>query len=894
MYHHNLTDILFLAANHGFRFVPAAGPDWKGDFDRGKQPLKSIHEATADPAVLTAWAEKYKGCNWLYVPGDGQAVLDVDPRHGGDVLLAELEREHGPLPRAPQVRTGRGDGGRHRHFAVPGGLSFDADLRGNHGLTLSCGGKRGFVVPPCRHALGGQYVWELAPWDAPPAPCPGWLLALAGEKAPPVPRAPAPVAADDDTGGDDLEFVWGGGARLAAHPGSVAKSLGGEGRRPTLVSLLGRELGLGRAADDLEPEVLAWAGRCTPPLDEREALRQLDSMARRDAARHGDGRQHHTTTRSKPERQGDTGPAVSVGAGERRNPVAVPAVGPTGPFIPSLAANGDWPVLYPDALHGLPGQVVRAIAPETEADPAGVLLSLLACVGAAVGRSPRFQVGADAHRANLFACLVGDTASGKGQCWGLSRWLLERACPDWLAGGVSYGLSTGEGLIEALADPPASGDDAPADPPERALLAYETEFAKCIRAMRREGNTLSAVIRAAWDGSPLESLTKAKAKASNAHVGVLANITPEELRKLLADSPDIANGFANRFLWAVVKRQRLLPDGGDVRVLEPLVKPLADAVAAAREVRAALRRSAEARDLWHAVYPSLKVARPGPYGLATERACPQVMRVALLYALMDGSADIREDHMNAALAVWRYCDASARLIFGGGTAGVGSPTAQPVREEPLAVRVLGLIQARPGVGRTQMHEHLGNRVKAGALNEALTWLEGNRHAHRRSVSTGGRPAECWWPGPDSEGGAKEGEYATADGPAGDLPSFVWAAPAEAKDEHPADATDDFPSFAEAGEGRADGEMGVVVPPDTGERVCPAKYPDAETLEKAIRASGGRVVKHDDGRCELELVKPDPDIEAGWRRWRAEIAATYLTESQFLAELEKDRPHRRTG
>src|SRR4051812_29393081 len=104
----SLREVIFLAQNHGFRFVPAAGSDWQGDFDCGKQPLISIHRASADPEQIKAWTQTYRTCNWLYVPADGQAVLDIDPRHGGDKLVQELEAKHGKLPRTAKARTGGG------------------------------------------------------------------------------------------------------------------------------------------------------------------------------------------------------------------------------------------------------------------------------------------------------------------------------------------------------------------------------------------------------------------------------------------------------------------------------------------------------------------------------------------------------------------------------------------------------------------------------------------------------------------------------------------------------------------------------------------------------------------------------------------------------------------
>ena len=119
----------------------------------------------------------------------------------------------------------------------------------------------------------------------------------------------------------------------------------------------------------------------------------------------------------------------------------------------AVAGEADgWPVLGDDAYHGLAGDDRRAIAPETEADPAGVLLSLLSGVGNAVGRTPYFVAGADTHHANLFAAIVGNTASRKGAGLSVVKWLMQRAEPEWYGNHLGYGLSSGEGLIERVRD----------------------------------------------------------------------------------------------------------------------------------------------------------------------------------------------------------------------------------------------------------------------------------------------------------------------------------------------------------------------------------------------------------------------------------------------------------
>ena len=63
---------------------------------------------------------------------------------------------------------------------------------------------------------------------------------------------------------------------------------------------------------------------------------------------------------------------------------------------------------------------------------------------------------------------------------------------------TSTGLSSGEGLIWALRDP--SGADPRAKDPR--LLVVEAEFASVLKAIARDINTLSPVLRSAWDGRP--------------------------------------------------------------------------------------------------------------------------------------------------------------------------------------------------------------------------------------------------------------------------------------------------------------------------------------------------------------------------------------------------------
>ena len=82
-----------------------------------------------------------------------------------------------------------------------------------------------------------------------------------------------------------------------------------------------------------------------------------------------------------------------------------------------------WPKALPsEAYCGLIGDIVKAIEPETESDPAAVLLQVAVAFGALVGRGPHVRVEGDEHHPNLFALLVGDTSKArKGTSWGRVR-----------------------------------------------------------------------------------------------------------------------------------------------------------------------------------------------------------------------------------------------------------------------------------------------------------------------------------------------------------------------------------------------------------------------------------------------------------------------------------------
>jgi hypothetical protein len=374
-----------------------------------------------------------------------------------------------------------------------------------------------------------------------------------------------------------------------------------------------------------------------------------------------------------------------------------------------------WPSLDPAAHHGIAGRVMRTLEPHTEADPVGLLLTFLTAAGNIIGLGPHAIADAMPHPARLFVVLVGRTSKArKGSALAQIRRLLALVDPTWAAGCILPGLASGEALIAEVRDGTGDGDLGVAD---KRRLVLEPELARLLAVAGRQGSTLSHVIREAWDGHPLKNRTKHQALvASGAHISVLAHITREELLRRL-DDVEIANGFANRFLFALVRRSKKLPEGGslDPAALDDLARQVGVAFERAYRV-GTLTRSPAAREVWAKAYEDFGDGDEGLAGAVTARAEAQALRLSVAYALLDGSALIEVKHLEAALAVWNYCEASAYTIFGDATG------------DPVADTLLAAIReaVENGLDGTEQHRVFGGHVSATRLAMARTLLEGKR------------------------------------------------------------------------------------------------------------------------------------------------------------------------
>jgi hypothetical protein len=415
-----------------------------------------------------------------------------------------------------------------------------------------------------------------------------------------------------------------------------------------------------------------------------------------------------------------------------------------------LKTERQWPKPPADqAFHGIAGEIVRTIEPHTEADPSALLFQLLGGFGNLIGRGLYTIADGARHGCNLFAAIVGVSSKGrKGTAWNHVRRVLEAIDSEWAGRRIQGGLSSGEGLIWGVRDPievqqPIRENkriveyQAVTEDPgvsDKRLLIVEPELAATLRVMAREGSTLSTTIRQAWDTGELRVLTKnSPAQATAAHISIIGHITRDELLRFLT-STDTANGFANRFLWICSRRSKSLPEGGNIQSVDfaPLTRRLAEVSSVARNA-GELQRDDGARNIWCKVYGALSDGKPGLLGSVTGRSEPQVLRLSLLYALLDGARAISTPHMLAALAAWDYCESSAEFIFGDS---LGYPEAD---------RILAALRANTeGLTRTEIRDLFGRNQREPVIQAALTALEEHGLACRDTLQTGGRPTERWF------------------------------------------------------------------------------------------------------------------------------------------------------
>ena len=267
---------------------------------------------------------------------------------------------------------------------------------------------------------------------------------------------------------------------------------------------------------------------------------------------------------------------------------------------------------------------------------------------------------------------------------------------------------------------------------EKRRLIVENEFGQALKAMKRTGNTLSAILRQVWDCSPLGIMARSnRDRCEHPHISIVASITNDELQSLI-NQVDKKNGLLNRFLVVCAKRGRVLPHGGKI--------DQADLAALALKVRDVLAWAhgkhivwGDAKDLWAAKYQEMSERyEPGQLGEITARAEAYILRIALVITLLHKSEQINECHLKAALEVWRFCEESARYIFGA------------FRNLEMERRIYEALCKQPGgLTKTAISKLFYGHKTAQQIKGALAWLGETGMAQPKKQEVDGEVVLVW-------------------------------------------------------------------------------------------------------------------------------------------------------
>ncbi|MCE9561573.1 MAG: bifunctional DNA primase/polymerase [Planctomycetes bacterium] len=663
----------------------------------GKMVPHGGKDATTDAEKLKLWFPSSAVNVGIRV--ENFVVLDIENRNGGMEQLAKWEAEHGKMPATPTAESG--SKGRHFYFKRPAQLRTTKEkLPIVSGAELLCGGD--VIVPPSNHHSGGKYSWLIQP-ETPLADMPDWLLSLMSAEplkaeglfaaarqttAVPTPEPFNPMRGTISRGDTfaDLGFVESGK------------------RNDSVNAVIGSMLGNGFTREQILADGLRWADEQEPPYSANEMEKKVTFFARKQDA------QFEELQATDPIETGEkTTPTV------RHSPFAGSQALKSQPDNPTPVIQSFG--LPDEAYHGILGEFVRAVEPLTEADPAGILACLLTGVGNALGRQTHHQIGRR-HSANLFVLLVGNTSSRKGTCQDVAESLLATAMPEWDASCVEGGFGSGQGFVYRIRD--AIGDDTGI--PDKRLLVVEEEWAKPLRLCRAENSILSPLIRSAYDGKPLSVMNRGENRygCREPHVSIVGMITGEELRELTKGRTELVNGTINRFLLVNCERRRYLPTGGDYFSEGKRFAPRLSAALNAAKTDSPLSLDGQAAEIWEGEYRRLEQQREGDYGKAVARLSVHCLKVAMVYAVLDGAKVIGLLHLKAALAFVDYCDKSAFAVFGGKppTSPNGSSEDDDHRfPEPDHVKLLNLIKNREdGIIKRDAHGLFNNKMKAEELN----------------------------------------------------------------------------------------------------------------------------------------------------------------------------------
>lgn len=362
----------------------------------------------------------------------------------------------------------------------------------------------------------------------------------------------------------------------------------------------------------------------------------------------------------------------------------------------------------PATFGGYLGAAVEDLVKTTTASPVGLLTSLTAIAGAALATKTEFF---GEQTSSFMALLVGESGTGKKGTAMDAAWRSLTAENVWGDEPVSQlsGLGSGEAIVGHMSR------QAKYEGLARGIV-WAPELSEVLIVGRREGSTLTTVLRNAFDRTALMNITKSATIAvprESYQLGALAGVTPDELRSLLSAGTEMTNGFAGRWLSVpVVGRDDPSVDGGVAPVLRPA---LAEQFRYALEVRAGQRHrpillEPDAKARLSGYYAFLSVL-PGVSGVLARRYSTIAARVALVHSSLELDDTIPVVHVDRAIALTEYSRTGIPWVYG-----------MSAVVSAKASRALQWLTTKGELTRSQLSLRMFGRRSDGRVDDAIEAL----------------------------------------------------------------------------------------------------------------------------------------------------------------------------
>lgn len=321
----------------------------------------------------------------------------------------------------------------------------------------------------------------------------------------------------------------------------------------------------------------------------------------------------------------------------------------------------------PDSIwQGLFSEYRDLVAPTTEAPDAYHFGNFAVVLGATLGRRVWVQYGNHTYP-NFYICEVGTTAlTRKGTAWRrgldllLALHLPTSGQPSPLT--IIPGIGSAEGLMDCL-----GGD-------RKVVVVCEDEFSTLLaKASQKALSNLIPKLTSLYDCPPLESLKVRQnpVTAIEPFVALATGTTQAWLQKSLMQT-DIHGGFANRFIYLIgnPKEPMAFPPAVDKNKRDKLLDKINNIRTWAKGVensptKGEITLTNAAKIIFEPYYHE-NYARCQEESLVEtiiRRAPLHCMKFALLYAAIDQSTQIEQEHMEPAIDAARHLEICAQSIF---------------------------------------------------------------------------------------------------------------------------------------------------------------------------------------------------------------------------------------